>query len=87
MAMRRPDNLDLNLNLNLGATAAANSVLGYGGPRYNTEDFPKLNPANFSRHPSVADSTIRRTGIRISAPGLTFVNSSPQPRGRQPTTR
>jgi hypothetical protein len=41
------DNLNLNLNLNLGATAAANSVLGYGGPRYNTEDFPKLNPPNF----------------------------------------
>jgi membrane-associated phospholipid phosphatase len=41
------DNLNLNLNLNLGATAAANSTLGYGGPRYNTEDFPKLNPPNF----------------------------------------
>jgi hypothetical protein len=40
------DNLNLNLNLNLGATAAANSTLGYGGPRYNTEDFPKLNPPN-----------------------------------------
>jgi hypothetical protein len=39
------DNLNLNLNLNLGATAA-DSRMGYGGPRYNTEDFPKLNPPN-----------------------------------------
>jgi membrane-associated phospholipid phosphatase len=45
------DNLNLNLNLNLGA-AAADSTLGFGGPRYNTEDFPKLNPPNFP--PSLA---------------------------------
>ncbi len=33
-----------NLNLNLGA---ADSRMGYGGPRYNTEDFPKLMPVPF----------------------------------------
>ena len=33
-----------NLNLNLGATATDGS-LGFGGPRYNSEDFPKYAPA------------------------------------------
>src|SRR5262249_30143934 len=42
------DNLNLNLgslnlNLNLGATATDGS-LGFGGPRYNSEDFPKYAP-------------------------------------------
>jgi hypothetical protein len=42
-----PDNLNLdqNLNLNLNLNLGTSGALGAGlGPRYNTEDFAKLNP-------------------------------------------
>jgi hypothetical protein len=37
------DNLNLNLNLNLGAGASGGNI-GYGRPRYNSEDMDKLMP-------------------------------------------